>query len=79
MYMLSSIIGLGFIGTFVLVVVLLMLDFWTVIPPSPERTPHPPGATPACLHSGMMCSSSCASACAICKGVLRDSAVTFIC
>ena len=30
MYMLSGIIGLGFIGTFVLVVVLLMLDFWTV-------------------------------------------------
>ena len=41
MYMLSSIIGLGFIGTFVLVVVLLMLDFWTVSPPLPSAAPAP--------------------------------------
>lgn len=35
-YILSGLLGLGFIGTFVLVVVLLMLDFWTVRPPPPD-------------------------------------------
>jgi hypothetical protein len=42
MYVLSGIIGLGFIGTFVLVVVLLMLDFWTVRAPPPFRASPTP-------------------------------------
>jgi len=79
MYMLSSIIGLGFIGTFVLVVVLLMLDFWTVRtpPPPPFRThPRAPGASPARPHASTMHVNGSLSACASCEGMLRGSAAT---
>jgi len=77
MYMLSSIIGLGFIGTFVLVVVLLMLDFWTVSPPPLRTQPRAPGVSPARRPYGSTI-NGCFPACVICKAMPRDSAVILV-